>query len=137
MNYKVLYHKSNYPTKYCYFIDAFPEDIDKTAAERGWIVDDVEEIDVAALREKKEAERAEFFKNLKIGDYIGQTSIGVSYDGGLSFEIFNDLKITENKRGFKYVGNDLNTGRKIFKDTFGNLIYENKVYPLLWQKGGR
>lgn len=137
MNYKVVYHKGNYPSKHCYFIDALHEDIDKTAAERDWIVDEIAVIDVAALREKKEAERAEFFKNLKIGDYVGQTSIGVSYDGGISFEIFNDLKITENQRGFQYVGNAAHTGRKVFKDTFGNLIYENKVYPLLWKKGGR
>lgn len=137
MNYKVFYHKGKYPTRYCYFIDALSSDIDKTAAERRWIIDDIEKIDVVSLRAKKEAERAEFFKNLKIGERVGQTSIGVSYDGGISFEIFNDLKITENPRSFQYIGNALDTGRKIFKDTFGNLIYEDKVYPLLWKKGGR
>ncbi len=136
MNYKVLYHKGNYPSKKCYFIDALPEDVDKTAAERDWIIDEITIIDVASLRAKKEAERDEFFKNLKIGDHVGQTSIGVSYDGGISFEIFNDLKITQNTRSFQYVGNAFNTGRKIFKDSLGNLIYENKVYPLLWKKGG-
>lgn len=137
MNYKVFYHKGNHPVKKCYFIDAFPEDVDKTAAEHSWIIDGIEEIDVAALREKKEVERAEFFKNLKIGERVGQASIGVSYDGGISFQIFNNLKITQNPKSFQYIGNALGTGRKIFKDIFGNLIYEDKVYPLLWKKGGR